>query len=578
LRSRHQRVLLAVIMCVGLLRGLWWVAATPLWSPIDEQAHYDFVESIGRGEGIPIVGKTRVHRDVLEVEKSSSTSPWQSVPITANPHDDAWRAVGQSYEAAQPPLYYAVMAPLWRVSDGARTVASVYVLRVASLLVSLLLVPLVWLIARELFPDEPAIGLIAAGLLVVFSGTNGNFAIVANDGLMTVLSAAVLLVLARAVRRGLSPRAALVTGALVGATVLTKTTGMAIVGVVALGAAIAARDWRDFARFGAIAGGVAAVLVAPWLLFNHAHYGGLTASKQLDAITGSLQSDPPLNLHGMATRLRQAGHGFFDAQLLHTSLSQYARMWFGVTAVIGVVALVVLWRRRARHDAAVLAWLFAAWPVAFVTMAFVILHLSGGRSDMAGRHLYVALPAVAVGLAGAARRALGRYALVALTLVAAVGLTFEARDAPGVMHAAYSAGTFERLSPVVDAPFADRVVAGGHFEFIASCPIVTTRLFFADGTTKFFDNPDRRIPMQVDVPRTAALAGTRRGPAHQLYCETAHNDDARFRQTFRRGHLPLTRAEVAFFPRLWAVIAWGLFGGAAFSITRWGRRETGHTG
>ena len=536
---------------------MWWVATTPLWSPIDEQAHYDFVEAIGRGDGIPIVGKTRVHRDVLAIEKSSSTSPWQSVALPADPSRPEWTAVGQSYEAAQPPLYYAVMAPLWRVTDGARTVASVYALRIASLLVSLLLVPLAWVLARELFPDAPEVGLGAAALLVVWSGVNGNFAIVANDGLMAVLAAATLLVMARVVRRGPTDRRAVAVGVLVGATLLTKTTGLALVGVVALGALLTTRAWRGYVRFGAIAGGVAALLVAPWLWFNHAHYDGLTASKQLDGITGSLQSDPPFNLHGLATRLRQGGHGFFDAQLLNTNFSRYALLWFAATAAVGAAALAVVWRRRDRHAAAVLAWLFAAWPLAFLTMAFVILHLSGGRSDIAGRHLYIALAPVAVGLAFAARRALGRFALVVLALVAAIGLTLEARDAPGVMHAAYSAGAFANLSPVVDRPFADRAVAGGHFHFHAPCPVVHVRLFTAGGEGLFV-NRDATKEVVVDVPATTRLAASRNGPAHQLYCVTPHNDDARFNQLFRRGHLPLTRAEVAFFPRFWAVIGWGL--------------------
>ncbi|MEY2419408.1 MAG: hypothetical protein QOG90_2088, partial [Actinomycetota bacterium] len=469
----------------------------------------------------------------------------------------------------------AVMAPVWRATDGARAIVSIYALRIMSLLLSLLLVPLVWLIGRELFPDSPDVGVVAAGLLVVFSGMNGNFAIVANDGLMTVFAAGVLLAMARTVRRGVTDRRAVAVGALVGAALLTKTTGLALVGVVAVGALIAARGWRDYVRFGAIAGAVAAVMVAPWLWFNHAHYGGLTASKQLDSITGSLQSDPPFNLHGIAIRLHQAGHGFFDAQLLNTNLSRYSVLWFAVTAVVSVCALVMLGRRRQHNDVAVLAWLLAAWPMAFATMALVILHLSGGRSDIAGRHLYIALPAVVVALAFAAQRALGRWALVALGVVAAVGLTFEASDAPGIMRAVYSAGAFGNVAPVVDRSFADRTVTGGRFSFTAPCPIVATRLFFADGTSQLFDKGERTATTQIDVPATARVAASANGPAYQLYCVTAHNYDARFRQTFRRGHLPLTRAEVAFFPRMWAVLAWGLVVVAAFSITRWGRRESG---
>ncbi|HVT78097.1 MAG TPA: phospholipid carrier-dependent glycosyltransferase [Acidimicrobiales bacterium] len=453
--DRGQRLLIALIACVGLLRGLWWVAVTPVWSPIDEQAHYDYVEAIGRGDGIPIVGQTHVHADVLALAKSSPSSRF---------HDEAIPSVlHESYEAAQPPLYYALMAPVWRVFEGARTSTTMYALRVATLLVSLLLIPLVYLIGRELWPGEPSIGVVAAALVAVWSGTNSNFAIVANDGLMTVLAAATFLVMARAVRRGLTTRRAAVTGVLVGATVLTKTTGLSIVAVVAIAAVLAAR-WHgqrlaDVVRFGAIAGAIAAVLLAPWLAFNHAHYGGLTAAKQLDAITGSLQSNPPFNLHGLATRLRQGGHGFFDAQIVSPNATHAGKLWFAAAALFGVGAALRLWRRRAGRDLALLAWLLAAWPLAFFTMAVVILHLSGGRSDIAGRHLYVALPAVALALALAASRGFGRAGVGCLALVAAVALTLEAGDVPWLVHLVE--GTGSRYTLAMLAPRAWAVIGWG---------------------------------------------------------------------------------------------------------------------
>jgi hypothetical protein len=110
-------LLVAAIGVVGLIRGGWWVVTTPLWSPIDEQTHFDYVEAIGRLEGMPTVGKTLLHRDVLVLEKESATTPWASVPVPPDASRPEWSAVAQSYEAVQPPLYYALLAPVWKLTS-----------------------------------------------------------------------------------------------------------------------------------------------------------------------------------------------------------------------------------------------------------------------------------------------------------------------------------------------------------------------------------------------------------------------------------------------------------------------------
>ncbi|HUR76452.1 MAG TPA: hypothetical protein VMZ22_00775 [Acidimicrobiales bacterium] len=596
--ARRQRLLVAIFTAVALMRGMWWVVTTPIWSPIDEQAHYDYAQALGRQEGIPVVGETRVHRDVLAVAKASPTSAWQSVPVPADPARHEWGALAHSYEAAQPPLYYAVMAPIWRAGVALGTVAAVYVLRVASLLISLALIPLVWLLGRELFADRAEAGVGAAALTSVLSGVNGNFAIVANDGLMTVLCAGGLLAVARVMQRGFTTRRAVAVGVLVGAAVMTKLTALGLVPVVVVGGVIAARRHRDrgreVARCAAIAGGVAALIVAPWVVFNAVTYGGVTASAELDAITGSLQSDPPMNLSGLGIQLRQAGHGFWDQQLLDTAASRHAAIWFVFAGVVGVVACI-----RRREERLVLTWLFAAWPVVFAVMALVILGVSGGRSDIAGRHLYAALPALVVGVVAATFLVAGRWAATVLAIVCAVGLSFEARDAPGIMRAAYTQGVFGNLAPVVDRFYADRLIAGGRFVLDAPCPAVAARLVFDRAAPTIVVNGAASRPFAsehlpggavaaryavtaaprqvvVDVPADARVAASRVGPAHALYCVTENNDDARFAQNFRRGHPPLTAAQVAFAPRLWAVFGWAVaMAAAARNIGRWATRDSG---
>jgi hypothetical protein len=598
--DRLQRILVATFVGVGLLRGAWWVVTTPVWSPIDEQGHFDFIESLGRLEGMPTVGKALVHPDVLDVAKKSSTSPWQSVPIPPDPRRSEWSAAAQSYDGAQPPLYYLLMAPVWRATTPLATIGQVYVLRVLTLMIALAAIPIIWLMGRELFPATE-VGVLSAGLMSVLSGVNGNFATVANDALFMSLAAAALLALSRVAARGFTTKRVAMVGFLVGLTLLAKTTGLALAGVVIVTFVVAARRHRlppkDLARSLVIAGGIAAALIAPWVISNLATYGGLTASKQLDAITGPLQSNVPLTLRGMLTRLRQAGHGFWDAQILATDVSRYALMWFGSTAAIGLLAISKAVRKRRNDEAVTLGWLFLTWPISFFTMAVVILGLSGGRSDIAGRHLYVALPAVIVGLAGSMVIVFGvRRAVAVLAVLVAIGLSFEAHDEPGLMSLIYSNGAADNLAPAVDQPYADRVVDHAEVTVRSPCPIVAVRLVFVgsaprvgiavpgeparqtdplpgepgedDTTANLY--PVRGAPTSatISVPQGARLAVSKGvgkadvetvdgyAPAARVLCVTPDNYDFRFARTFRRGHLPLTRAEVAFPPRAWALVGW----------------------
>jgi hypothetical protein len=178
------------------------------------------------------------------------------------------------------------------------------------------------------------------------------------------------------------------------------------------------------------------------------------------------------------------------------------------------------------------------------------------------------------------------------------------------MNLVYTNGAFGNLAPVVDQPYADRVVNGAEVVVRSPCPIVAVRLVFR-GTAPTADvsiagaaaEPTEPMPgepgegrttanlypvtgapsdVTIAIPEDARLAVSTRTkgahvttadgyvPAARVLCVTPHNEAYRFRQTFRRGHPALTRAQVAFFPRAWAVLGWSA---AAIAIVNAARRR-----
>ena len=153
---RRHLVVLAVILFAGLLRGLFWVGVTETWSPMDEAQHYAFVESMATGKGIPTVGKDRISPEVLRLKREAPTLWFRAMARPVDVDDPVWASDRDQYEAAQTPLYYALVAPVYWVSHPFGTLTSIYALRTFSLLLSLLAIPIAWMLARELFPRPPA--------------------------------------------------------------------------------------------------------------------------------------------------------------------------------------------------------------------------------------------------------------------------------------------------------------------------------------------------------------------------------------------------------------------------------------
>ncbi len=521
---RGHLVALVAIGLVGLLRGLFWVGATEVWNPTDEAHHYAFVASLAEGDGIPTVGKDVVPVEVIEVEKASPTLPFRALPHAPVLDDPYWVIEGSQYEGVQPPLYYILLVPFYWLSKPFGFVASIYGLRIGSVLFALAAVPLAWLLARELFPRRPAVWLAAPAVLVAINGFNSNLASITNDALVVPLAAAAIYAAARLYRTPTLKWAAL-TGVGLGAALLAKTSAIGLVPLLALPyfwlLVTRRRAVLGVVTAGAVTAGCAGLVLLPWVAWNLATYGSPTAAAASNAITGQFMEQTGLSPGIVRAHARLINTNFWDLGLMsHIHGPPYERLFLWTVIVAVVVGLVAAFVRRDGRAVVAVAWTGVALPLAFVGMESITFGVFNGVGQPQGRHLYIALVPLAVLVAGAAVVAIGpRWGLVAVAFVIALAFVAEEAQVHDYVTGAYGSGRIassapedEPLAPVVDQSLNEGFKAITTVEVDPPCPVRAVALLV-----------DGNVPPALTIGGTATpLAGT----VAQLSARSRHADSA----------------------------------------------------
>lgn len=299
LRGPLGRLPVAAWLCVGvaLANGAAWSVIVPPFHVPDEIVHFAYVQHLAETGDAPrhVPGRQfsdEEQRTLEALRFFGVVGQRDNRPIWTEADQRRLEGVldadlervgdGASSTAVNnPPLFYAVqVVPYWLASGGT-ILDQVLAMRLLSVLLSVLTVLAVFLFLREAFPGTPwawTVGALAVAFQPLFGFISTG---VNNDSGLYLASALLFLALARAFRRGLTPRRGLALGAVVGIGLVTKLTFVAFVPAVAL--ALVLLVWRDAdrraARAALIAVTVAAVPVVVYLglneLWGREVYGGL---------------------------------------------------------------------------------------------------------------------------------------------------------------------------------------------------------------------------------------------------------------------------------------------------------------
>ena len=312
--KRSDRLLLILIVAVYLLVGGLYAIYTPAWQAPDEPAHYNYVRFLADHGRLPELHPGDYPAAYLEQIKSARFPA--DMPI------DSIR-----YESWQPPLYYILAAPIYRLTSGA-----LIPLRLLSVVLGAGLVVTAYALALTVRPGDTPLALGTAAFVAFVPMHLTMTASVNNDTLAELLLALVMLRLMRWVRgaagQGKStprPYSLVITGLLLGLGLVTKATVYAVAIPLTLVAlwlyerrpALLAR--RTLAVFGP-----ALLLATPWYVRNVTLYGwpDLLGKRNHDAIVvGQLRTADYLGQVGWAAYL-----GDFATTSFHSFWGQFGWM------------------------------------------------------------------------------------------------------------------------------------------------------------------------------------------------------------------------------------------------------------
>jgi 4-amino-4-deoxy-L-arabinose transferase-like glycosyltransferase len=231
IRSRRLPLPLLAVLGVTLVAGFAWALAVPALQGADEGAHFAYVQKIADAHTIPW---PRKEYGLLQAEFAPSVSTEQSTawiwagleqlrgnraakPLWTKEDERIWaeqdakltpadRRDGQGSQAFRnPPVYYLSAAIPYELVGGS-FFDRLYAIRIYNVALLLATVALTWLLAGELFARRREFQTVAAGAVALQPVLLDTTTRVTPDALLIPLSAAVLYLMVRIVRRGPTPR------------------------------------------------------------------------------------------------------------------------------------------------------------------------------------------------------------------------------------------------------------------------------------------------------------------------------------------------------------------------------------
>lgn len=414
MRRSPVALLIALQLLLIGAAGLVTVARFPVWALVDELAHFDYAVTIGQDARLPVLDEDLVSSDALALGGQTGEDP------------AGLGLRGESYEAFQPPLYYALLAPV--AAAGGERMATVRIMRAVGLVLLGIGAWLTWLLALRVFGDDDdplaAPAAFALALCVFFLPA---FVIrgvtIANTALALPLALAVVLLCWDALERE-DARRLLAAGFVLGLGLLTRLE-LAVLAPLLVG--VAWLLWRRGAVRTAPAVGAVAlpvVLLAPWLGWNLHRYGALTASD----LARDMQ-EPALNPTGAtygADALVDGAKRVFGGALPEEWWSRYlssgwrvARDVLAAVVILGPAGLAAV--RPPERITRALTFLVAPLVLTAAALAFVLL---AGQFDLLKpRYLHPVLPAYALFVALVLRRWLSARGVAMAAAVATAAIT-----------------------------------------------------------------------------------------------------------------------------------------------------------
>jgi 4-amino-4-deoxy-L-arabinose transferase-like glycosyltransferase len=222
-----------LLWCAFIGIATLYALFTPAWQTPDEPAHYNYVKQLAEGS-FPIMQMGDYDQGYFGEVISSRFAPHYSIAPFR-------------YQDYQPPLYYLLLTPIYRLTDG-----NLFALRLTSVGISALTLIFVYLVAWQVLGERDYLALTAAGFWAFLPQNVAMMSSVNNDVLAALWIALLLWLLVRYQPTSPQHRQRLLTmGVILGCAFLTKVTAYLMAPVIFLVLVVhylawSPRRWREF--------------------------------------------------------------------------------------------------------------------------------------------------------------------------------------------------------------------------------------------------------------------------------------------------------------------------------------------
>ena len=274
---------LVIILAAFVLLASAYAYVTPTLEAPDEIYHYDYIRSLVKTGRPPVLeaggGRGFGHHAPLYYAYGALVSFWvgendlEVWPTRHNPFFGyRFGDVGRDNKN----LYLHPDDDALGWSD---TWLGIRLVRWASVILGAVTVWVVYRVGREVFPERPEMAVGAAGLAAFIPEFLFISGAVNDDNGAALFGALALWAMMRILREGPTPRRCVGLGLALGLGWLSKLTVVALVPTAGLTLLVTRRrSWRDLLRWGLLTFGVAALLIAPWLVRQTVLYGDPTGT------------------------------------------------------------------------------------------------------------------------------------------------------------------------------------------------------------------------------------------------------------------------------------------------------------
>ena len=305
-------------VCVAFLSAASWSVVTPPFEVPDEPAHFAYTQFLAETGGLSKSDLGSYSQEELAAMEALELQgvrfdPSHGTISTAVEQQRLQRDLvlplsrvgsGVGVAAPQPPLYYALQTVPYYLGSSGTLLDQLALMRLLSALMAGLTALFAFLFLREALPGVPwawTVGGLCAALAPLVGFMSGA---VNPDAMLCAVSAALFYCLARAFRRGLTPRTAIAIGAVSAIGFLTKLNFIGLAPGVLLALVLLARQAAQRSKRSAYGSLVLAVAVAGSPICVY-------------AVINLLSNHPALGLLSTGIGKTSAHHGSIFGELVY---------------------------------------------------------------------------------------------------------------------------------------------------------------------------------------------------------------------------------------------------------------------